>query len=219
MNLKEFLEYRSVCPICDNKALTSFFGAMRKQKINYENNKFITIFDLLPIYKNHKKYKVGYEIDLCDNSFTVDFYNDDDTKLNVIPMFLMERFQELKNNIGTFSFIKSCSACESYNYYSNPFELTPRITSIGDLFIHKEYFGLNKMTKDGYKVYKLYNQYYSSSSELLYADKIKHPRAAKYNFILVTQTTNKQKFSDIGIINFTNRNDVMSRIDKLLIFS
>lgn len=219
MNLKEFLEYRSACPICDNKTLSSFFGSMRKQKINYENNKFITIFDLLPIYKNHKKYKVGYEIDLYDNSFTVDFYNNDDTKLNVIPVFLMERFQELKNNIGTFTFIRSCSACDSYNYYSNPFELTPRITSIGTLNIRKEYFGLSKMTKDGYKVYKLYNQYDSNSSDLFCGYKINHPRAAKYNTVLGAHTKSCQNISNVGIINFTNRDDVISRIDKLLLFS
>jgi hypothetical protein len=212
MNLKEFLNYRYNCPICQTKLVTSFHS-QRKQKIRFENNRFVVTFALDSLKRPQKNYKISYSFGLEDNSFYIDFYTKTDIKFeNEVPLFLIKRFKELDKHLQDYKIYKYCSDC-GYNYGTGSFKLNYHLQNIGELCVGTEYIIMVQPVTDGFKIYKLLNYYKSGETWLSYGkitgDKIPSPLGG---IVLPNMIRT-------GIIPFITREETMGRIGKLLVFS
>jgi len=225
MNLKEFLEYRKICPICSDVLVTSFHS-QKKQIIRYEDDRFVVIFRLDALKKKQINYKVGYSFGFENNSWHVEFYSQDDKRFeNDSPNFLRDRFKELDKNLGQYKFYRHCTGCCCYNYSSQDFYLDYDLGLIEELIVNVEYIGMLQPVESGFKVYKLLNDYGGGKSTIVFgrhhSELIARSDAGVVNkgpFITTSYGSNLDMIQT-PIIKFTSNEETMERINKLLIFS
>lgn len=217
MKLREFFAYRKDCPVCKSPLATSFHS-QKKQKVRYEDDRYLVLFDLKPIKKQQLSYKVGYSLGLDDNSVYIDFYTKDEVRLDTSPFHLMERFRELDFNLKDYKIYKHCTACRRYNYSTEYLKLNYKNCSMGDITVNSEYIIMvHPSGGDGYKVYKMLN-YYNAKETWLNYGKVKtddiiispNPDAAMMELPNMLRTC---------IIPFTSHDETMNRLGKLITFS
>ena len=196
MNVKNILDYRTNCPIC-NKNLKIAFFHKKKQTIKYDNERIVIFFDLNSLKRSVKKYKVAYSIDMNDNSFYIDFYDEYYNKIeHQAPKFLIKRFKDMLNNNFNGQIYKYCQE-DHYNYSSNKFIIDLKRKNIDTLKVYFEYFKL--LNNDCKNEYELYN-FYENNESYIYGK-------------------NKEKYiSKTSIIKFSNKQDMLNRINKLVLF-
>lgn len=216
MNLREFLDYRTVCPICNNNSLNVLFHSNKKQKIRRESNRFLAVFEMRGKNNKQKSYEVGYSIDEITNQFCIELYNDKIRIENLHLLDLLKRVREMNNNHGSFRVIKRCTNCNRYDYESNSFHFDYKNYSIGDLSIASEFFGLCKPKEKLYKIYRLYNDYINYKSTIVAG----FGSSASYAEVSALFPTNSN-YNELqtSIINFVSTEDTYERINKLILFS
>ena len=80
MNIKEFISYKNTCPFCSSILKLSFLS--KRKQILYNNEDTITvIFDLNPLNRNQALYKAGFNFNTINNTFYIDFYKRDSSKI------------------------------------------------------------------------------------------------------------------------------------------
>jgi len=219
MNLQQFLQYKNNCPLC-GYTLTTSFHSQKRQKIKFENNRFLVIFTMDALNKKNKSYQVGYSIGLDDNSFFMEFYSRDGEHFDKqIPISVLDRFKSFNSNLTNYKIYRHCTECENYNYSSNYFTLNFITCNIGDLSVISEVFGLIQEYYDNWKLYKLVN-YYDTNKSILNYDRI-----SKYEFLhqLMDKRLNLNRFNfanviETNLIKFSSKDEIMERLGKLLIF-
>ena len=219
MNLKDFLNYRTECPICQSQLVITFHS-QKRQAIKYEGTKLVIVFYMDAITKNTNSYQVGYYIDTITNDFYIDFFarrNNEKLDLSV-PVSVLNRFKDMNENLSSYCIYKNCKNCRNYHYSSDYFLINLKTCNIGDLSISKEYFGLIQLIgmDDGYKAYKLVN-YYNNNTSLLVYGKINSEQYSQY-YKEGIAAIDMQNSIKTGIINFSNTKDIVDRLNKLLIF-
>lgn len=206
MNVQEFINYKSICPICSNDKLHLVFKSQSKKILYRDNDRFIVIFDMKSIKKGHKSYKVGYSINKINNSFQIEFYNKtgiDETYYESVPTFLLNRFKDFNKNQFEYVFYKCCLICNSYNYQTNYFKLDLKSPFINDLHISSEFFNFNHVHLNKIYSITLKNSYNTSSFNILEIGNISKD-FTKFN---------------MPLIQFTNIEEVGNRLLKLIAFS
>jgi hypothetical protein len=223
MNLRDFLNYRTSCPLCKG-GLTTILHSHKRQSIRLEDNRLLIIYALDGLKRNQANYKVGYSFGMYDNSWYAEFYNKDGKRFeNDAPDFLRVRFKELDKNLGSeYKFCRYCD-CRRYNYISNIFKLDYKLANIGDLSIHKEYFGMAQKLLDGnYKIYKLLNNYLESKSYLVFGQDLSDISAG-YDWTMDPRFSSLSKHNldqiQTSLIKFTNKEEIVDRLSKLIVFS
>jgi hypothetical protein len=214
MNLKEFLAYRTYCPICDSILMTSLFSTSKKYTSHTENE--VVVFHTLRNLdgKRYTDQSISYHFNKNDNSYYIDYYDSNQDLKSNIHLSSLEKFKELnhnRNKIG-YDFYKYCTECERYNYASKAFKLDLTKNTIDDLSIRAEFFGLSKKVENGYKVYRLLN--IDNKSHLVYGIFETDHQASIKSAISAKSST-----LETGLIKFTNKDDTLERISKLLLFS
>lgn len=219
MNLKEFLDYRPNCPICDHK-LSMGFLSTKKQRIRYENDGLIVVFNMRPLNKGQKAYQVGYSFSLKDNTWCTEFYNKDGVKFeNEAPEHLRHRFKEYHEHVYPYKFYRTCGKCSSYHCDTSGFNLNFKKGTYPAIKIHSEYFGMRQALDKTNKIYKLYNNYSNGKSTLIYCQ---NPMAelTQYDYLVMSnRLVDGMDTINTSLIKFTTANETMERIQKLLIFS
>lgn len=212
MNLREFLDYRPNCLCCGSKLNVSFHSS-KKQSYRLENNRFVATFDLKGIKKGQKSYKFAYSIDLEDNSFFIEFYNNDGVHWfnNYVPTWLLDRYQKLDQNHGKYRFQKYCNICQKYNYTSNIFALNYKSLIIDDLKINVEVIGSYKKSNDSgsYNVYDVVN-YYDINETWYSVHKCPEGGICQYK---------SEHVIKVSMIAISTIDNLTNRIDKLMVFS
>ena len=215
MNLKEFLDYRRVCPIC-NTGLSFYFHSNKQQKNRYEEDRMLILFDLNGLKKKHIDYKVGYSFGLNDSSFCIEFYTKDEKRFEGdSPLFLIDRFKELDKNLKGYRLHKKCSFCRCYWYFSDILNLSYKYARVNDIQVEKEYFGMTQTTPDNkIKVFRLLNHNHTQESFLscFYAQSDRDAMA-EYS------SPNDATHMALPLIQFVSKEETMERIKKLLVFS
>jgi len=233
MNLKEFMDYRSNCPACNEPLITSFHSHQKRQSFRYEDDRLVVIFPLNSIKKHHLDYDVGYSFSLTNNTWCAEFYKNNVRFEKDTPEFLRARFKELDKNLGFHRFYKSCTDlnCRSYNYSSNDFVLNLKtgdiITRNNELIIASEYIGMvERVDMPGnadlktYKVYKLLNDYALSRSKLLYGHyPMSEVSMPEWGMTAVRGPYSNLEYLDTALIKISNKEDLTERLNKLIIFS
>lgn len=206
MNLEDFLKYKTHCPLCSNK-LNLVFHSRKRQKIRQENNRILITFAMTPLNMIEKTYNVGFSIDPHENSFFIEFYTDRGVKFEEIPVSLLKKFHSFNTNLGAYKFYRFCN-CGNYHYESNYFCINLQTLNIGDLIIDKERF---YFYYDGYKEFELLNNYTTNKSLL---------GINRYQFEISPQTIyNKPDWLEFSLLKFTSKEEIVERINKLLVFS
>jgi len=220
MNLKEFIDYRKNCPLCDTQ-LKLALHSKKQQSHRYEDNRLLFLFNLNALNKKQKHYKVGYSFGLEDGSYYIEFYTYKEKRFDgETPDFLRERFKELDKNLLAYRFLKYCSRCSCYNYSSNNFLL--KNTSIGSLNIEMEYVGMIQPVGNKYKIYKLLNNYTDGVSSLIYGRHWSEAIARDDSggtAMIHSPAGYKLEMMQTSIIKFISKEETMRRLNKLIIFS
>lgn len=224
MNLKEFIAYQTKCPICGDK-LSTFFHSEKQQSFKYEEDRMVVIFRMDGLKKHQINYKVGYSFGLEDNSWQIEFYNQDSIRFEKdSPFHLMDKFKELNKNLGLYKFYRMCTApkCHRYNYCTNHFKLNYKTNFIenlgGSLRVQMEYVGMTYPIESGYKVFKLLNDYVSSRSTLVYG-KHKDETIARDDWGMHNPPIDHLDILQTPLIKFSSKEETMERISKLIIFT
>lgn len=156
-------------------------------------------------------YKAGFNFNTEYNTFYVDFYNKDYKIVNNIPLSIMYKFKTLINNIPYYNFYKQCLYCKMYDCTTNSFNLDLKSTSIPDLKIKHEFFGACHPLSDGYRLYKLENNYIDNYSHITYK-KTNNINYSKNNW------HNACKLKT-HLIKFDNISELVPKLNKTVIFS
>lgn len=215
MNINQFLSYRDHCPLCGNK-LNIIFHSHKSQKIRFEEDRLNVLFNLDGLKKKHMDYKVGYSFSLEDNSFRIEFYTKDERRFDIdSPLFLINRFKELNNNLKGYHIYKHCLMCWCYWYGSEYLNLDFSKAEVEDFLIEKEYFGLTAPADDNsIKVFKLMN-YYNTNKSAISCFIGFSAREAISDYSI---PANASQFT-LPLIRFVSKEETMDKIKKILLFS
>lgn len=195
MNLREFIDYKSHCPLC-NEQLTLLFHSNKKQCHVIEDNGFSFLFNIKSFPQNKgKTFHVAYSFNYDSDVFYIQFYNKDLYLKDYIPLSLINRFKEYDHNNTPYKLIKKCQSCENYYYCSNEFELNDII----DFSVFSEEFTISKNNK----IYRIHNNYFNNKT------------------ILCIGASHKERPNSLifDLIQFTTPAETFDRIEKLIIFS
>ena len=214
MNLKEFLDYRRACPICNNN-LTVSFHSNRRQLIRLENNKMVVIFRLEPLRRKHIVYQIGYCFDIESQSFSIEFYTQDHIRFEKdVPLFLLDRFRELDKNLKSYRIHKNCMMCRRYHYSSGKLIFDYKNCLVSGMEIELERIGLSQLTTNGYRIYRL-DSFPKDSETHLNCWVSDHEEEAIINYGCPWYA---QKFS-LPLIPFVSKEETTERLKTLLTFS
>jgi hypothetical protein len=223
MNLQEFIDGRTHCPICNTVLVTQFISG-RKQKTRIENDRFVVIFVMKPMQVNQPDYEVGYSFNPKDNSFHIEFYTEWDHKTHV-PMHLIEKFREFHTNLlrstnGSCRFIRKCTFCNRYSRSSTHFNLELKAGKIDTLFwdglqIAYESFGLCIPIGEEYKIMHLSNFHVPEpQSRIVWFRSFTHDYAR-----LDVSLPLKYSEKILPIIPFMSTEETTRRVSNLLTFA
>lgn len=228
MNLQEFINYRTTCPICDTN-LTTCFHSAKRQTLRFEENRMVFIFNMNEMKKMSTDHRAGFSFSLTNNTWRAEFYDKDMFRIDrQTTNYLMIRFKELDKNISPYKFYRACgrTACSRYNYSSNQFNLkySGAITSIDDgmpeLKINTEYIGMSERIGDTnmFKICKLLNDYRSDCSNIVYG-KNSYEHLTRADWGTLSPPMDSLDFMQVPLIKFSNKEETMDRISKLMLFS
>lgn len=213
MNLREFLNFREKCPFC-NTGLSLCFNAIKsKRTIKITNNNIIITIPL----RNIKKRTYVYANVICNldsNNISVDFYNNTISYHSSIPIEYIKTISKLliktRNNI-----YKHCNNCKYYTYNSSPILFSKN--SLYQASIQNEYFGLTEIDNNMYKTYKIFNNFTTNSSTIIYGrsnskSAIEWDQVSPYGY-------SKDQILKTGLILVNNQTNILDKLKTILIFS
>lgn len=217
MNITEFMAHRKNCPLCNSENLIFQMGKYGKESTThrYEDDRVIVSRDMRGMLKGEKSYKVGYSFGATDNSVQIEFYTSTGERFyNLVPTNLLPKFKSLDINLQGHVFTKFCRSCHRYSYTSNIFKLDYKMKTIGKLEIQNEYFGVIKPTHDGYRVYRMHNNYQDKKSTITLFDSSNIDFAWEHVYFNGDPGT----VLNLDIIPFTSETEVANRLGNLMPF-
>lgn len=211
MNIKEFLEYKKNCPLC-GKNLNTFLIS-KKRKIEDLNDEWCqVIFKLNSLKKSQDYYLASLVWNKYSNSFFVDFLRKNGSLLdNCVPVSLLKSFQNYIKNLGGCSIYRACNNCDKYHYHFNDVKINYSNNTISPLSINFEHFELLQPTEDGYKHFKLNNNYIEGKSELFYT-KTNEYYVPRWDMSFRTPRIKTH------LIKFSNE-EILDKLNKIILFS
>lgn len=218
MKLREFMDERSNCPICDTVLVTQFIST-RKQKIKLIDNRLVAIFVMKGMRTNQPDYEIGYSFDLDSNHFMVEFYSEWDHH-GQVPMHLIDKFKEFHKNLGICKFYRRCTFCNRYSKSSTPFNLdfkTQKMDNqIWDGFqIAYESFGLTIPTETGTKIMHLSNFHVFEPHSRIVWFRADDESGARLDWSIPAKHSEKK----LDLIPFVSKEETTKRINNLLTFA
>ena len=214
MNIREFINLRDKCPLCNANLETKFISG-RKSILKIDNNRLHVKFTLKQMKNGAPDYQVIYSFGLDDNSVQVEFCTEWE-HYNQVPMHLLSKFKEFyKNTEKTiYAFYNVCTSCYKYSCNSNGFKLDLKSLNIGALDILYESFTFSIPVEwSEYKMIRLDNYSYPNMySNLLW-------------WRSSTDDANDQSINEsmenriLPHIPFISKEETTKRLKNLIIFS
>jgi len=219
-NVKEFINYRTTCPLCGENLSLSFKGKNRKI-IRYEGDRVLIKKDMYTLNKK-RSYSFIYSINIYNNTFYIDFLNNRNEMLsNSIPISYIQGFNKYnKSNTGIF--YRYCPSCSCYSYNSNHFNIDMKCSKFESFYLADEYISTyKKIGDDNYRVYRIINQYDKNTSvvDWFNADnnELNLKLKMKWNYMYYTND-NMIKINIQNIQKIDDINNLINRLEKLFIF-
>lgn len=217
------MDERTHCPICDTALVTQFLSN-RKQKIKIEDNKFVVVFVLKSLGTNKQDYEVGYAFNPADNTFSIEFYSEWDTR-DFVPLHLIEKFREFHNNVlsttsGIGRFIRKCTFCNRYVKFSTNFNIDFKNYKLDTLFwdglqVASESFGLSLQTENDYKIIHLNNYHLPNSESKIVWFRSNDKNDSRLDWMIPS----KHLEVTVPLIKFISYEETAKRINNLLTFA
>lgn len=223
-SLKEFIDYKSNCPICNGLLnLSFFFKSKSKINIQYDELVIDVPFSGFPLTKNRYSYTAKYYINPITNTFSIHFLDKNKQQYNLIYFSIIEKyFKFLESQANAIKFYKECTVCRKYNYSSNPLFINHKSCKIENISVATEYLCLSdlKSNNDFINIYKLFN-YYTSNKSIIMNDlstKSEYDRMGEFN---VKQTPFKNFIEINNSIDLSNMTikELINRLKLYLILS
>ena len=218
MNLREFIDFRKFCPICESQ-LTTSFHSHRKQTIRIQGNQLIAIFKVDSLPKSSTVFKAGYAFDFNVNNFAIEFWDKTDIHCyDSVSKFYMDRFLELHNNLRVFRFHRDCTYCNQYCYNSTSLKFDFRNGTYSNLNLANECITMSQPIEDGYRIYYLVN--------ISNTDFGPDPCAKLFTYKSSFKRTNlkldmpaESMTVELPHVNITSADAIMNRFSNLLVFA
>jgi hypothetical protein len=217
VNLQEWIQYRRTCPLCQG-TLSTYLHSTKKQGIRIEDGRLVITFPMHELNKQ-AKYIVGYSFDLYKNSFLIDFYDKNNTRLEKeTPNFLMDKFRKFDTNLGHYSFYRCCTTCRRYHYTSTDFKFNFKTATLSaELDVSTEYFGFVQLLKNSnekpYRIFRLLNFCPQDKCSLSYWSS-DYPEGTNPNFNIPSYAEHIY----LPLIRFVSLEETLNRLKKLLVF-
>lgn len=216
-NVKEFINYRTTCPVCSKNLSLAFKGKNRKI-VRYEGNRVLIKKDMYTLNKQ-RSYSFIYAINMYDNTFYVDFTNSrNETLTNSVPISYVQGFNKYnKSNTGIF--YRFCPCCSCYCYSSNYFSVDMKQSRLENFFIKSEYLATYRKINDSFRVYRINNLYDKGNSVVDWftteVGGINSRSKMEWDY---TYFSNDSMLR-LPIQNMDNTNELVDRLEKLLYFT
>jgi hypothetical protein len=224
MKLREFLSYRNNCPICYSDELKILLHSTRKQTVKIEDNKLIVKYNLLPLNQYETKYIVSYSFELDDNSFSIDFYdNNNIVPKKYVPLHLIHRFIKLSDTLDFYLFLRMCKGCNQYYYASQLFRMNYVKCYIDELVISEECFRLGyKLPNNMLRSFRVTNSPVKNITSVEYSqiDMDEHiPKLSPYSYHFPQAVHgDKRREITLNLIELSNPENFIERLNKLIVF-
>lgn len=220
MSLKEFLEFRKECPICNNPNLSVYFTSKKNQEHFLENASYTVKIPLLDL--NHQRAgNVCYSFALDSNAFWIDFCDKHGNKMdNSCHISFLKKFLKLNKNMMLQRFYKICGSCKRYNYISSYFQFDLKSGTLNGLEGNDtEYFGLIQKRENDYKLFRIINYFDTQRSTIEYG--FDYKINSLYADSESDNSWDEPVFYalEMPLINFTSEERIIERLNKLIIFS
>jgi hypothetical protein len=218
MNIRDFINQREKCPLCDTTLITQFIS-FRKQKNKFIENRLVFVFVMKEMKLNQSDYEIGYSFNIDDNTFQIEFYNEWD-QTNQVGVHMLNKFKEFHKNLGACRFYRRCTFCNRYCMTSTSFTLDFK----RQIFNHQipfgndyEVFGLTTPVEGGFNIVILCNfeksglvkksdvQWFRSDKEE--SARLDHSMPPRYSTI------------EVDYIPFVSKEETSKRLNKLLLFA
>lgn len=201
MNIREFISYKKLCPLC-NQPNKIVFHSVRKQLTHANEYKLLAYFNLKEITKRSKlsDYKICFSVDLDTNQWCVDLCHGN-IAFDSISFLNLNKIKKLIINLNNVSFsirlFCKNKKCLNYDYSSPPFKLNMKNPFIENFLDLKECFRIYDKN-----VLYICNNYMNS-----------------YTLIeIINDDFARTSLYKLPYVPFLNKEHYISRINKLITF-
>lgn len=221
MSLKEFLEFRKECPICNNPNLSTYFTSKKNQEHLLDSDCYTIKMPLLDL-SHQRQGDICYSFSLNDDTFWIDFCDKQGNEMrDHCPNSFLKRFIKLSSNMRIQYFYKLCDSCKRYNYISSSFVFDLKSGTTTAKFkeaieIDTEYLGLFQKRENDYKLFRIINYFDKCKSSVEYGFDDKLDSLSTDSAI-----PNEPNFYtlEMPMISFTSEEKMIDRLSKLIVFS
>lgn len=214
MNLQEFINLRSHCPMCDTPLITRFISD-RKQKSKIIENRYVAILVMRGMRSCEPDYEVGYSFGMEDDSLSIEFYNEWDMSASA-SNYMIKIFKDFhKNMAGTrFCFLRTCGTCYKYDMMSTEIKMDLKKATFSSMEVYSESFIFSTQVEDGFKFIKLDNCTDPKPSSELYWWRSEFDYRADWRV-----PKGCSKILDLPLIPFFSKEETSRRLNNLITFA
>lgn len=160
MNLQDFINYKTHCPLCDEQ-LKNVFNS-KGRAVELQDDKFCITINLKSLKRGQKNYQALIIVDPVTNDFQVEFQRLGGRRLgDSTPLFLIQRFKEFISNSLNCKVYSYCT-CENFSYHSQYFTFDFKSSIFSDLLLDTEMF--NAVPLNDNLICNINNYHYSKET-------------------------------------------------------
>lgn len=213
MNLQEFIDLRSQCPMCGSALITKFISD-RKQKHRFIDNKYAAILVMRGMRSCEPDYEVGYHFGLEDNSLSIEFYNEWNMSASA-SMYMIKIFKEFHKNLANtkFKFLRTCGFCFKYELISQPISIDLKRANYSSVIPSTESFVFTLPGGEDRRYIRLDNHLEWNKSDLWW-----WRSDMDYRLDWSLKTNCSHRF-DLPLIPFVSNEETGRRLSNLITFS
>lgn len=217
MNLQEFIDHRSHCPMCGTALITRFISD-RKQKNRLIEDSFVAVLVMRGMRSCEPDYEVGYHFGLKDNSLSIEFYNEWDMSNNA-SMYMVKIFKDFHKNVSNtkFKFIRTCGYCFKYELVSKPINIDLKSSTYSTVEKSTESFVFMLPLDDDKRYIRLDNHFEWNKSDLWWwRNDFRKDMDYRLSWALKHNCSHRL---DLPLIPFVSKEETGRRLNNLITFS
>lgn len=193
MNLKEFFDYKTNCPLCDTK-LELHYNSMSKQQCLVINDSKFCVKIPRRNFKHKIEYYVEHIFDMVSEEYYIEFYNKENVRLDKIHL------DKWRYRVNMAYLYKHCFKCNNFNYNADLSKIKNRY----NLNFTFEQYTLN----DKSNRFMLQNYIKSNHSIILYGKIYDDGKISPFINRIETE-----------VIPFTTKDKILNKLQTLVTFS
>lgn len=219
MNLINLLTDKKYCPIC-NKQNKVCILSKNKQINSIDNNLIKAKFEFNRSDILLKKSTFKYEIclDVSDNSFFIEFYSPDNEKLtDYVPTYLIRDIKKYISRFNSYPIYWFCNNCNRYSSQSDSITLNFKKSHFTPDHINmksEQFVFIEDLSDKECNIYYLSNFLNKNKSHLnVERNQPKNKIKNHSNWFFDEQSI------ELPLINIKSCNDIISKLNKIILFS